>query len=132
HIRQAEQALATQGEDPEWLDFFDESRWAGFAGQAYLLAGKAPQSAAHLRQALGQLPDGDKQRSVLLLDLALALAVSDAAEAAASAHQALDVLTALPYAAAMTRLPQVMAALRDTPFAVELQDRIRALPAAGL
>lgn len=133
HIRQAEQALSTQGEDPAWLDFFDESRWAGFAGQAYLLAGKAPESAAHLRQALGHLPDGDKQRSVLLLDLALAQAATDAAEAAASAHQALDALAVLPYAAAMTRLPKVVAALRDTPFAAELQDRIRALPSvAGL
>lgn len=131
HIRQAEQALSTHGEDPAWLDFFDESRWAGFAGQAYLLAGKAPESAAHLRQALGQLPDGDKQRSVLLLDLALAQAATDAAEAAASAHQALDMLAVLPYAAAVTRLPQVVAALRDTPFTVELQDRIRALPSAA-
>lgn len=133
HIRQAEQALSTRGEDPEWLDFFNEYRWAGFAGQAYLLAGKAPQATAHLRRALDQLGHGDKQRSVLLLDLALAQAPSDAAAAAASAHQALDTLAAVPYAAAMTRLPQVMAALRATPFADELHDRIRALPsAAGL
>ncbi len=131
HIRQAEQALSTQGEDPAWLDFFDESRWAGFAGQAYLLAGKAPQSAAHLKQALCQLSDGHKQRSVLLLDLAAAQASSDAAEAAGTAHQALDALAALPYATAVTRLPQVAAALRDTPFSAELQERIRALPSAA-
>jgi hypothetical protein len=128
HIRQAEQALATQGEDPAWLDFFDESRWAGFAGQAYLLAGKAPQAAEHLRRALGQLQEDHKQRTVLLLDLAAALAPTDAAEAAAAAHQALDVLTAVPYAAARTRLSQVVASLRDTPFAAELQDRIHTLP----
>jgi hypothetical protein len=56
------------------------------------------------------------------------LAPTDAAEAAAAAHQALDVLTAVPYAAARTRLSQVVAALRETPFAAELQDRIHTLP----
>ena len=49
-IREAEQALAADGEDPPWLDFFDEARWPGFAGQVYLLAGKPSQAVTHLRR----------------------------------------------------------------------------------
>ncbi len=130
HIRQAEQALASSGEDPRWLDFFDESRWAGFAGQVYLVAGQASQAVTHLRQALGQLgDDGQKQRSVLLLDLACAQGHDDAAEAAATAHEAFDALATAPYDAATARFPQLVNVLSATPFADKIQERIRALSA---
>ena len=129
-IRQAEDALATNGSDPDWLDFFDESRLAGFAGQTYLLAGRHTMAVPRLRQALDQLaPDAARQRSVMRLDLAAALAPTDADQAAAMAYQALEALTADPYAAALSRVPQLSAALRATPFAAELEDRVRALPA---
>lgn len=127
-IRQAEQALASGGEDPRWLDFFDESRWAGFAGQVYLLAGRAPRAVMHLRQALDQLGEsGQKQRSVLLLDLACAQGPDDAAEALSTAHEAFDELTATPYDAATARFPQLVRVLGATPFAGEVEERIRAL-----
>jgi alkanesulfonate monooxygenase SsuD/methylene tetrahydromethanopterin reductase-like flavin-dependent oxidoreductase (luciferase family) len=130
HIRQAEQALSSGGEDPRWLDFFDESRWAGFAGQVYLLAGKAPQAVTHLRQALDQLGEnGQKQRSVLLLDLACAQGHDDAAEAAATAHEAFDALAVMPYDAASARFPQLMQVMNGTPFAGDVEERIRAVSA---
>jgi ATP/maltotriose-dependent transcriptional regulator MalT len=128
HIRQAEQALASGGEDPRWLDFFDESRWAGFAGQVHLLAGRPPQAVTHLRLALDQLGEnGQKQRSVLLLDLACAQGHDDAAVAAATAHEAFDALTVTPYDAAAARFPQLVGVLRATPSASEIEERIRTL-----
>jgi transcriptional regulator with XRE-family HTH domain len=129
-IRQAEDALTTNGSDPDWLDFFDESRLAGFAGQTYLLASKHTLAVPRLRQALDQLaPDAARQRSVVQLDLAAALAPNDADQAAELAYRALEALTADPYAAAMSRVPQLSVALQATPFAGELEDRVRALPA---
>jgi transcriptional regulator with XRE-family HTH domain len=128
-IREAEQALAGSGEDPRWLDYYDEARWAGFAGQVYLLAGKHSQAVAHLRLALDQLGDnGHKQRPVLLMDLACAQAYVDAAEASATAHQAFDALVVTPYDAATSRFPQLVSILSSTPYAAEVVERIRTLP----
>jgi ATP/maltotriose-dependent transcriptional regulator MalT len=128
-IQQAEQALTGRGEDPPWLDFFDESRWAGFAGQVYLLAGQAPQAVTHLRRALDQLEqNGQKQRSILLLDLACAQGHDDAADAAATAHEAFDALAVAPYDAAAARFPQLLEIVRATPYAREVEERIRTLP----
>lgn len=129
-IRQAEDALATGGSDPDWLDFFDESRLAGFSGQTYLLADKHALAEPHLRRALDELaPDAVRQRSVVQLDLAAALAPSDVDQAAEVAYQALEALAADPYAAALSRVPRLREALKATPFAGELEDRVRALPA---
>jgi ATP/maltotriose-dependent transcriptional regulator MalT len=125
HIRQADHALSTQGEDPAWLDFFDRSRWAAYAGEVYLLAGKRKQAATHLQHALSQLRQGHKQRPVVLLDLATVQAADDAAAAAALAHEALDCLDVVPYAAAMARVRQAIHALQGSRFAAEIRDRVR-------
>lgn len=131
HIRRAEDALDTQGVDPVWLDFFDESRLAAFAGQTYLLAEKPDLAVPYLHQALDSLaPEASKQRPVIQLDLAAALAFNDADHAAAVAFQALEALAKSPYAAAWSRLPAVGLALQSTSHADGLRDRLRALPAA--
>ncbi|MGH4013824.1 MAG: hypothetical protein ACRDSL_07800 [Pseudonocardiaceae bacterium] len=44
HARQAEDSLSTRGEDPEWLDFFDPARLAGFLGNSRLVAGRTDEA----------------------------------------------------------------------------------------
>ncbi|MGH3839193.1 MAG: hypothetical protein ACRDSF_26375, partial [Pseudonocardiaceae bacterium] len=73
HARQAEDSLSTRGDDPEWLDFFDPARLAGFLGYSQLIAGRTADAVVSLHCALEQLDDrAGKQRSVVLLDLAVA------------------------------------------------------------
>jgi len=131
-IRTAEDALTSTGHDPAWLDYFNPSRLAGFAGNALLLAGKHEAAANRLEMALGQLGEGErKQRPVLLFDLATAQASGDAAQALATATEACDLLDHDWYTTALDRLPAVRAALTGTPHLAELEDRVRALARAG-
>ncbi|MEU4449504.1 hypothetical protein AB0K14_40625 [Actinosynnema sp. NPDC050801] len=127
-IRSAEDALGTGGTDPVRLDFFDASRLAGFAGNTLLLAGRHHAAADRLREALDGLAVGaERQRAVLLFDLAAAQAPGDADQAFATAGQACDVLGRAYYATALKRVPAVRQSLRHTPYAVELDERVRAL-----
>ncbi|OLT45215.1 hypothetical protein BJF85_02185 [Saccharomonospora sp. CUA-673] len=127
-IRQAEHALGTNGTDPEWLDFFSPARLASFAGNAELLAGRHEAAARWLDRSLAELdPQADKQRAVVLLDLAAAHAPTDAEHAASFAHRACDMLSDRPYGAAVERIPAVQQALAGTPAGVELVERTRAL-----
>ena len=129
-IRSAEDALGTGGTDPVWLDFFDASRLAGFAGNTLLLAGRHDAAAVRLQQALDGLAAGAvKQRAVLLFDLAAAQAPDDAARASATAGQACDVLSRDYYATALQRVPAVRQALGSTPYAARLEERVRSLTA---
>jgi len=130
-IRSAEDALTTGGIDPEWLDFFDPSRLAGFAGNALLLAKNHDEAAGRLTQSLDELPsEATKQQAVLLLDLATAQAATDAEQALATAHQACDLLNNDPYATAVQRLQQVQEALGATRYAAELAERARGVVGA--
>ncbi|MGI8307121.1 helix-turn-helix domain-containing protein [Saccharopolyspora hattusasensis] len=132
HARQAEDALAADGIDPMWLDFYDASRLAGFTGNAQLVAGDHSAAAANLLKALDSLgPQAAKQRSVLLLDLALASAKEDAERSASLACEALDALQQDWYGTAFERLPRVCASLAGTPFASDLDDRMRAFRPSG-
>jgi hypothetical protein len=127
-IRAAEYALTSSGTDPEWLDYFNPSRLAGFAGNALLLAGNHRAAATRLETALGQLGETDrKQRPVLLLDLATAQAATDATQAFATANEACDSLDEDWYVTALDRVPALHAALRGTPHVAELEERVRAL-----
>ncbi|WP_409495982.1 hypothetical protein [Amycolatopsis sp. cmx-11-12] len=131
-IRSAEDALVSAGTDPLWLDYFDASRLDGFAGNTLLLAGQNRLAAARLEQAVDGLAEtATKQRAVLLFDLATAQAPVDADQALATAQQACDVVGRVPYAAALQRVPDIRAALRATPQAQELDERVRALTSAG-
>lgn len=129
-IRQAEDALGSTGTDPDWLDYFDETRLAGFAGNAELLAGRHDSAARLLTRALDQ-PDGrgTKQRAVLLFDLAAATARTDAAHAADFAHQACEILESTFYRTAFERIPVVQRALDGTRPGAELAERVGELRA---
>ncbi|TKG58466.1 MULTISPECIES: helix-turn-helix domain-containing protein [Pseudonocardiaceae] len=135
-IRQAQEALHTEGADPEWLDFFDESRLAGFAGNAELLAGRHKSASRWLQQAIENLPQSEsKQRTVLLFDLALAAIPNDPDKGASLVHSACEELERNPYAAAALRIPAVTTALTGTPYEREIADRTHGLlpsvPALG-
>jgi transcriptional regulator with XRE-family HTH domain len=132
-IEQARDALGNEGENPEWLDWFGHDRYDAFAGNAYLQTGRFELAATHLQRGLDALgTTAAKQRSVLLFDRALCEAPTDAEKALATVGEGCDALVAAPYAAAFsTRIPRLMAALKGTPFAGELDDRVRALPTAA-
>jgi hypothetical protein len=120
--------LRTRGTDPVWLDFFDTSRLAGFAGNTLFLAGQHRAAASRLQEFLDGLADGaSRQRAVLLFDLATAQAPGDAEQASATAQHACHVLGRDYYATALKRVPDVRRALGDTPYAAELDDHVRAL-----
>ncbi|MGH4009490.1 MAG: hypothetical protein ACRDTH_15300, partial [Pseudonocardiaceae bacterium] len=131
HARQAEDSLSTRGEDPEWLDFFDPARLAGFLGYSQLVAGRTADAVVSLNHALDQLDDrAGKQRSVVLLDLAAAHAATDAEHGMEFAEQAFDQLERELYGTAYGRIPAVRRALEGTPQAQLLVERVRSLPAA--
>lgn len=124
-VRQAEDALATNGTDPVWLDFYNPSRLKCFAGYVQLAAGAHVEAAATLEDALGNLvPNTTKQQCVLLLDLATAYAPTDAEHAVQLATHALDTLQQDAYATAQDRIPAVRAGLQDVRRAAELDERI--------
>jgi transcriptional regulator with XRE-family HTH domain len=132
HARQAEDSLSTSGKDPEWLDFFDPARLASFLGYSQLVAGRTADAMVSLHRALDQLDDrASKQRSVVLLDLAAAHAVTDAEHAMDFAAQAFDQLEREPYGTAYGRIPLVRRVLEGTPQARVLDERVRSLPAVG-
>lgn len=123
-IRQAEDALGTSGVDSEQLDFFDEARLAGFAGNAALLAGQHDSAAQWLEKALQGLDlKAHKQRSVLMFDLAAAYAASDADHAGAVAQLACGELEGNYYRTAYERLPAVQRALNGTRAGADLAQR---------
>ncbi|WP_174189868.1 XRE family transcriptional regulator [Nocardia barduliensis] len=133
-IRQAEDSLGTGGVDSERLDFFDETRLAGFAGNVALLAGQHDSAVRWLEKALVQIDQkADKQRSVLLFDLAAAHAVSNADHAGTIAQQACAELESNFYRTAYERIPAVQRALSGTRGGAELAQRANelALPATN-
>lgn len=131
-INSAEDALMVDGTDPDWLDFFDASRLAGFAGNALLLAGQHKSAVPRLEQALDGLDStATKQQAVVLFDLAAAQAASEAERALDTASRACDMLHGGYYATAMNRLPAVRTALSTTPYVAALDERVRALTSAA-
>ncbi|MFJ8861532.1 helix-turn-helix transcriptional regulator [Streptomyces sp. NPDC102451] len=96
-------------ESPAWLDWFSPVRLAAFKGNTQLKAGHLPQARVTLRGVLEQLPVvEDKQRSVILGDLAAVEATAGNPEAACGyAREALDQLEATWYAMGMDRVREV-------------------------
>ncbi len=129
HLKHAEEFLAkSDGSAPLWMDFFDSSRFAGFAGNTALLAGRFDDAIAWLQQSLESLgADSGKQRSVLLLDLAAAHAAESPEHAVDLAIEACDQLERAPYRMAVARLPRVRAALSTVPTGNRLVDRTHEL-----
>ncbi|MFD4314961.1 helix-turn-helix transcriptional regulator [Streptomyces sp. NPDC058548] len=114
-LRHAEEVLAAGSEhaSPEWLDWFSPVRLAAFKGNTQLKAGHLPQARETLLQVLDDLqPSEDKQRTVILGDLAAAEAADRNPEAACSyAVAALDQLSTTWYATGMDRIREVRRAL---------------------
>jgi transcriptional regulator with XRE-family HTH domain len=62
---------AGPGAEPDWLDFYDASRLAGFKGYCQMATGRTGEAATSLERTLRTLPaSGAKQRSITLADLA--------------------------------------------------------------
>ncbi len=114
-IRHGEELLARGGEHetPEWMDWFSAGRLAAFKGNTQLKAGHLPQAHTTLLTALDALEPGEeKQRSVLLGDLAATEAARGRPEAACQyAVRALDQLELTWYAVGMDRVREVRRAL---------------------
>lgn len=110
-IRHAEDALSTGSEHaaPEWLDWFSPVRLAAFKGNTQLKAGHLPQARQTLHEVLDGLPpESDKQRTVVLGDLAAVEAADGRPqEACHYAIQALDQLAITWYATGMDRVREV-------------------------
>ncbi|MCX4692631.1 transcriptional regulator [Streptomyces sp. NBC_01408] len=98
---------------PEWMDWFSPVRLAAFKGNTQLIAGHLPQARETLLGVLDTLPaDADKQRTVVLGDLAAVEAAAGAPEAACVyAIRALDQLETHWYATGMERVREARRAL---------------------
>jgi hypothetical protein len=114
-VSHAEDILATGSEHvtPPWMDWFSPARLAAFKGNVQLKAGHLPQARATLGAALDDLlPEAEKQRSVLLGDLAaVEAAANDPQAACAYATRALEQLALTWYATGMERVREVRRAL---------------------
>ncbi|MBL0887237.1 hypothetical protein [Myceligenerans indicum] len=131
HIAMAEAELTEQDNGtPGWFDFYDPARLAGFAGNAELLGGNPLAAQTWLATALDGLDEKSvKQRPVLLLDLAAASATVDPAQAAAHADDAMSIMENAPYATAVDRMHDVVAALSTSPYGPQLAERAAVLAA---
>jgi hypothetical protein len=130
-IAHAEDTMATGSEHatPAWMDWFSPARLAAFKGNTQLKAGHLPQARATLTQAIEDLPpDADKQRSVLLGDLAAVEAAdSNPQESCTYAVRALEQLAVTWYATGMERVREVRRALtpwQHEPCLRDLDDRL--------
>jgi hypothetical protein len=114
-LERAEDTLAAGSEHPTpaWMDWFSPARLAAFKGNTQLKASHIPQARATLTAALeGLLPSEEKQRSVLLGDLAaVEAAAGNPQEACAFATRALEQLAITWYASGMERVREVRRAL---------------------
>ncbi|MFB7559795.1 transcriptional regulator [Streptomyces brevispora] len=110
-ISHAEDTLAAGSEHPTpvWMDWFSPVRLAAFKGNTQLKAGHFPQARETLGQVLNDLPPtSDKQRTVILGDLAAVEAADNRPEEACRyATQALDQLAVTWYATGMDRVREV-------------------------
>lgn len=102
-------AAGTEHASPEWLDWFSEARLAAFKGNTQLTAGHLPQARDTLTRVLEDLPpESDKQRTVILGDLAaVEAAAGNPEEACRYAGLALDQLAVTWYATGMDRIREV-------------------------
>jgi transcriptional regulator with XRE-family HTH domain len=136
-LGRAESLLADVGndEEAEWFDFFDASRFAGFAGHANLLLGRTAEARLPLQASLAQLsPEAAKQRAVVLADLAASHVDDDLEAACGLTAQALDQLSDSWYATGYERVQSVRRQLtphQQTRHVRELEDRIRTTSASG-
>jgi ATP/maltotriose-dependent transcriptional regulator MalT len=98
---------------PPWLDWFSPARLAGFKGNTLLIDRQPGPARETLQGVLEQLPeDSDKQRSVILGDLAaVAVSEGDPEEACRLSELALNQLARTWYATGMARVRAVRESL---------------------
>jgi transcriptional regulator with XRE-family HTH domain len=99
---------------PAWLDWFSETRLAGFKGNTLLIARQPGPAKETLQMVLDRLTgeEEQKQRSVILGDLAaVAVSENDPAGACRLAEMALDQLARTWYATGMARVRAVRESL---------------------
>jgi hypothetical protein len=130
-IGHAEDVLSgvPDGAPPAWMDWFSPARLAAFKGNTQLRAGHIPQARTTLLSVLDELPpESEKQRSVVLGDLAaVEVAAGNAEEACGFAFRALDQLATHWYATGMDRVREVrrnLAAWQHEPCVRALDDRL--------
>ncbi len=115
-IEHAEGVLEVGSEhaSPDWFTWFSPMRLAAFKGNTQLKAGHLPQAKEALTAALNAAaPADDKQRTVILGDLAAVEAAQRNPEAACDyAEQALQQLAITWYATGMDRILDVRKALQ--------------------
>jgi hypothetical protein len=115
-IRHAEKIFADEESRPAptWLDWFSETRLAGFKGNTLLIDGQPGPARETLQMVLDRLTRDEerKQRSVILGDLAaVAVSENDPEEACRLAEMALDQLARTWYATGMARVRAVRESL---------------------
>ena len=115
-IEHAESVLAAGSEhaSPDWFTWFSPMRLAAFKGNTQLKSGHLPQAKETLTAAINAAtPTDDKQRTVILGDLAAVEAAERNPEAACDyAEQALQQLAITWYATGMDRVLDVRKALQ--------------------
>jgi transcriptional regulator with XRE-family HTH domain len=116
---------------PSWFDFYDDSRLAGFAGYAYLRAGRYEDARRQLEAALRLPLAAAKQRAVLHADLATAhFYAGDLDEACRVASVAVDELSRAGYATGSERIRAFLALVRpnhSSPAVRYLNERVSSL-----
>ncbi|MGH9128901.1 MAG: helix-turn-helix transcriptional regulator [Acidimicrobiales bacterium] len=131
-VRRAEESLGSGGVDPDWLDWYDTARLAGFRGYVEVRAGRHDKAIEALAVALdGLSPTAGKQRPVVRFDLAAAYAPIAPELAVDHATLAMQDITESWYATGVARLPGIEAALAGTPYAAQLHERARHLLPVG-
>ncbi|MCX4778193.1 transcriptional regulator [Streptomyces sp. NBC_01264] len=130
-ISRGEDILEAGSEEasPDWMDWFSAVRLAAFKGNTQLRAGHLPQARETLLSVLEDLPaDADKQRTVVLGDLAAVEAAAGHPEAACDySVRALDLLEVHWYATGMERVREVrreLAPWQSEPCVRALDDRL--------
>jgi transcriptional regulator with XRE-family HTH domain/tetratricopeptide (TPR) repeat protein len=130
-LEDAERALQTDPATPtpEWADYYDASRLAGFQGFTYLASGRLDDAMLVLNRAIASLdPVATKQRTIYLLDLASAYVRSgDLDQGCHLADQALAMLQLADYATTGKRLHDFVEQLspwRNAPAVRALTDKL--------
>lgn len=129
-IRRASDGVTRTDEKPEWLDWYDASRFESFAGSVALAAGKHDQAIERLTTARDTITN-PKQQAVVSFDLAVAYSHDAPDLAIEYATEALTLVRERQYLTALNRLPKLENALAGSSWAKELRKRERDLLAVG-
>ena len=108
---------ATPGGRPEWFDYYDRSRLAGFKGQVHILLTQPDRAHTVLEEAIGALdPEAAKQRACYLADRArVCVEEGEVEQACQLGIQALQLLEQVEYQTGVQRVRDLRTKLRPWP-----------------